>query len=136
MRRFSNILLIVDERMDYSSVLQRGVRLARNNKATLTVCAIVDTVPDEMQMSVIAITPREVLDIAVTEKRDWLDDTVKSAAADGVPIDAKVLVGKPFIEIIRQVLRNGHDLIIKGADVDSALREMLFSSTDIHLMRK
>lgn len=136
MRRFSNILLIVDERMDYSSVLQRGVSLARNNKAALTVCAIVDTVPDEMQMSVIAITPREVLDIAVTEKRDWLDDTVKSAAADGVPIDAKVLVGKPFIEIIRQVLRNGHDLIIKGADVDSTLREMLFSSTDMHLMRK
>ena len=47
-----------------------------------------------------------------------------------------MLVGKPFIEIIRQVLRDSHDLIIKCADADSALREILFSSTDKHLMRK
>ena len=113
-----------------------GIALARSNQARLTVCAIVDTIPSEMQMAAIAITPREVLDIAVAEKRDWLNSIVEPFAADGVPHDAKVLVGKPFIEIIRQVLRNHHDLIIKCADADSGLREMLFSSTDKHLMRK
>jgi nucleotide-binding universal stress UspA family protein len=50
--------------------------------------------------------------------------------------DTKVLVGKPFIEVIRQVLRNDHDLIIKCADNDGGLRDMLFSSTVMHLMRK
>ena len=136
MKRFSNILLIVDERTDYSAALKRGVTLARNNQASLTVCAIVDTVPSEMQMGVIAVTPREVLDIAVAEKRDWLDDTVRSAAADGVSVNTKVLIGKPFIEMIRQVLRNDHDLIIKCAEVGRGLGEMVFSSTDMHLMRK
>ena len=136
MKRFSNILLIVDEQTDYSAALKRGVTLARNNQALLTVCAIVDKAPSDMKMGVIAVKPREVLDIAVTEKRDWLEDTVKSVAGDGVPIDAKVLIGKPFIETIRQVLRNKHDLIIKCADVDSGLRDILFSSTDMHLMRK
>ncbi len=53
-----------------------------------------------------------------------------------MPLDAKILIGKPFIETIWQVLRNKHDLIIKCADVDSGLREILFSSTDMHLMRK
>jgi nucleotide-binding universal stress UspA family protein len=135
-KRFSNILLIVDELTDYTAALKRGVALARNNQARLTVCAIVDTVPSEMQMSVIAITPPEVLDIAKTEKRDWLHNAVKSVAADTVPLDAKVLIGKPFIEMIREVLRNEHDLIIKCADGGGGLREMLFSSTDMHLMRK
>jgi nucleotide-binding universal stress UspA family protein len=135
-KRFSNILLVIDERTDHVAALKRGVALARNNQALLTVCAIVDKIPGNISMSVIAITPREVLDIAVTETRDWLDDTVKTAAADGVSIHAKVLVGKPFIEIIRQVLRNNHDLVIKPADADSGLREVLFSSTDMHLMRK
>ena len=136
MKRFSNVLLVVDELTDYMAALKRGVTLARSNQASLTVCAIVDTVPSEMQMGVITVTPREVLDIAVTEKREWLHDTVKSVAADGVSLDTNILIGKPFIAMIQQVLRNDHDLIIKCADVDRGLKGILFSSTDMHLMRK
>ena len=61
---------------------------------------------------------------------------MSEATTDDVSVKTTVLVGKPFIEIIRQVLRNDHDLIIKSADADSGLREFLFSSTDKHLMRK
>jgi len=136
MKRFSNILLVVDERTDYSAALKRGTTLARKNQARLTVCAIVDTVPSEVRIGAIRITQRQVLDVATASKREWLEDTVNSVPTDGVSVDKKVLIGKPFIEIIRQVLRNDHDLIIKCADADSALREILFSSTDKHLMRK
>jgi len=136
MKRFSNILLVVDERTDYSAALKRGATLARKNRAQLTVCAIVDTVPSELRIGAIRITPRQVLDVATARQREWLEDTVNSVATDGVSLDKKVLFGKPFIEIIRQVLRNDHDLIIKCADADSGLREVLFSSTDKHLMRK
>jgi len=135
-KRFSNILLVADERTDYSAALKRGAALARNNQARLTVCAIVDTVPHEVRMGIVTITPREVLDVATAMKQEWLEDTVNSVATDGVSIDTRVLVGKPFIEIIRQVLRNDHDLIIKCANADSDLQELLFSSTDKHLMRK
>lgn len=136
MKRFSNILLVVDESTDYSAALKRGATLARNNQAGLTLCTIVDTVPSEVRMGVITVTPREVLDIATAKKREWLEDAANSSTTAGVSIDTKVLVGRPFLEIIRQVLRNDHDLIIKCADADSGLREILFSSTDKHLMRK
>ena len=136
MKRFSNILVIVDEGTNYTAALERGVTLARNNQARLTVCAVVDSALSEMQMAVIAVTPREMLDIAVKEKRDWLDSIVRSLAADEVPLESKVLVGKPFIEIIRQVLRDDHDLVIRCADVDKGVRDILFSSTVMHLMRK
>ncbi|MGB5257670.1 MAG: universal stress protein [Woeseiaceae bacterium] len=136
MKRFSNILLVVDEGTDYSAALKRGATLARKNKARLTVCAIVGTVPGEVRIGAIRITPRQVLDVAIAKTREWLEDTVNSVASDGVSIDTVLLVGKPFIEIIRQVLRNEHDLIIKCADADSSLQEILFSSTDKHLMRK
>lgn len=136
MKRFSNILVVVDEGPDYSAALKRGATLARKNQARLTACAIVDTVPSEVRIGAIRITPRQVLDVATAKKREWLEETVNSVATDGVSIDKKVLVGKPFIEIIRQVLRDDHDLIIKCADADSGLREILFSSTDKHLMRK
>lgn len=136
MKRFSNILLVVDERTEHSAALSRGLALARKNQARMTVCAVVDTVPGEVQMGVVAVTPQEVLNIAVAGKREWLEDAVESAAADGVSLEMKVLIGKPFIEIIREVLRNDHDLVIKCSDPDQSLREVFFSSTDKHLMRK
>lgn len=136
MKRFSNILLIVDENSDHSAVLKRGVTLARNNEARVTVCATVETGPGDIPMGAIGVKAREILDVAVTGKRTWLDGIVESADAEGVVLETKVLVGKPFIEMIRQVLRDDHDLIIKCADGDSGLREILFSSTIMHLMRK
>jgi nucleotide-binding universal stress UspA family protein len=135
-KRFSNILLVVDESADIAAALKRGVTLAASNQARLTVCAIVDTIPGEMQMGVIAVRSREVLDIALARKRDWLESVIESVETHGLPLETKVLVGKPFIEMIRQVLRNDHDLIIKCVDNDSGLRDMLFSSTVMHLMRK
>jgi len=136
MKRFSNILLIADEGTDYSAALKRAVALARNNQALLTVCAVVDAVPTDMQMAITAVTPTELQNITVAEKRDWLGEVVKSVTADGVPLESKVLIGKPFIEIIRQVLESDHDLIIKCAEVAGGLSGMLFGSTDMHLMRK
>lgn len=136
MKRFCNILLIADEGTDYSAALKRAVTLATNNQARLTICALVDAVPGNMLMAVTAVTPAELQSIAVSEKRDWLDELVKSVAADGVPLEAKVLIGKPFIEIIRQVLENNYDLIIKCAENTGDLRGMFFGSTDMHLMRK
>ncbi len=100
MKRFRNILLIVDEGTDYSAALRRVVTLARNNQALLSICTVLDAVPGDMPMFITAVTPAELRDIAVSDKRDWLDEVVKSAPADGAFLESKVLVGKPFIEII------------------------------------
>ena len=136
MKRFSNILLVIDDRTDYAAALKRAVTLAKSNDARVTVCANIDAAPTDVRMRVITITSREVVDVAVAKTQEWLDDIVDSVPTDEVSIDTKVLVGKPFIEIIRQVLADDHDLLIKSADADRGLREMLFSSTDKHLMRK
>jgi len=136
MKRFTNILLIADTGTDQQAALERAIALAKNNQAALTVCAVVDAVPTELQMAITAITPAEVCEIAVSEKRDRLEDIVSNVTGEGVSIRTKVLVGKPFIEIIRQVSGNNHDLVIKGAEGPAVLRDMLFGSTDMHLMRK
>jgi len=135
-KRFRSILLIVDQGTDYSVALKRAVALANNNQALLTVCAVVDAVPRDLQMAITAVTPLELQKIAISEKQVWLDEVVKSGAVAGVPLESIILVGKPFIEIIRQVLGNGHDLIIKCAEDSGGSGRMLFGSTDMHLMRK
>ena len=47
-----------------------------------------------------------------------------------------MLYGTPFLEIIREVLRNEHDLVMTTAEGRGGLKERLFGSTTMHLMRK
>lgn len=136
MKRFQNILVIIDSGSGPAAALQRAVSLARNNQATLTLCAVVDAIPTEMPLAVSAVTPAELADFAFDEKQDQLEQILQSVNTAGLSIRTRVLVGKPFIEIIRQVLACDHDLIIKNADSETGLKEMLFGSTDMHLMRK
>jgi nucleotide-binding universal stress UspA family protein len=136
MKRFENILVIADSGTDHSVALQRAMSLAKSNQATLTLCAVIDAIPSEMQVAVTAVTPAELADIAFSEEQDQLDQIAEEIDDANVSIRTKVLVGKPFIEIIRLVLASGHDLIIKNAESDTGLRETVFGSTDMHLMRK
>ena len=52
-----------------------------------------------------------------------------------IKIETRVLIGTPFLEIIREVLRNAHDLVIKCPESLDWLGR-LFSSDDKHLLRK
>ncbi len=136
MKRFSNILLITDADTDDAQAAQRAITLAKNNQADLTICAVVDSVSAETQMAITAVTPKELRDIVVAEKHAKLDEIINTFADEEIAVKAKVLVGKPFIEIIRQVLGASYDLVIKSAEGASSLKNSLFGSTDMHLMRK
>jgi len=52
-----------------------------------------------------------------------------------IDIDTSVLVGTPFLEVIREVLKAGHDLLVKTAE-DPEWLDRLFGSDDMHLLRK
>jgi len=54
----------------------------------------------------------------------------------GVDANPRVVVGTPFLEVIRQVLRDKHDLVILAAEGRGGIKERLFGSTSMHLMRK
>jgi len=136
MERFSNILLLADTGLEDSNALKRALALANSNQASLTLVDVVGSVPAEMQLAITTVTPAELVDIAVTEKLEQLKKVVAAGKASGVDIKANVLVGKPFLEIIRQVLRNKHDLVIKCVDSTGSFKNTLFGSTDMHLMRK
>ena len=53
-----------------------------------------------------------------------------------VEVTEAVLQGSGFVEVIRMVLREGHDIVIKAAEPLSGLQRFLFASTDQHLLRK
>jgi nucleotide-binding universal stress UspA family protein len=74
--------------------------------------------------------------MAVERVLDGLERLVRPARKQGVSVITKVLVGSPFIEVIKQVVHDEYDLVMIPARRSTNLRRMLFGSTEMHLIRK
>jgi nucleotide-binding universal stress UspA family protein len=136
MQRFKNILLLMDDEAPTGHVFERAVALARRNRARLTVAGVLDTLPRELQRLVPTIGPEELLALAVEERLAQLELLVEPERREGLEIITRALCGRPFLEVIRQVLGEGHDLVMMTAEERGELGEALFGSTSMHLMRK
>ncbi|MFT5450454.1 MAG: universal stress protein E [Gammaproteobacteria bacterium] len=122
MDRFKKILFVHGENIGSDDALSRATELAQHNAACLT---LVEVVTDS------TATPD-----SLKEREKKLARLQASVQFEGVDADVVVLAGTPFLEIIRKVLRDDHDLVIMAADGSGDLRQMLFGSTSMHLMRK
>jgi len=134
-KRFKNILLFL-KGAGNQAVLRRAVSLAEANRAQLTIVDVIEELPRDMRMLIVALTPMKLQDLSVQDRLKSLEQIVASLGKASVQIDVKVLIGTPFLEIIRQVLRQKHDLVIMAAEGRSGLQDRLFGSTSLRLMRK
>ena len=136
MKRFKNILLVCDFDVRQHAAVERAVELAQQNEARMTVITVVKDIPANMGMAITAVTPQEVFDMVVNNRRQKLDALVADINKQGVDAKPLLITGTPFMAIIRQVLREKHDLVILAAEGKGGIKERLFGSTSMHLMRK
>jgi len=134
MKRFKNIVFLADRDKGLSASLDRAVDIAKTNGARLTV---MDVTAEIGLADYIQRTYSVDLNAQLKERRlQFLERLTQPYTDRGVPVYTTVATGIPFIEIIRAVQRNQHDLVMKVAEHDSGLVSSLFGSTDMHLMRK
>lgn len=139
MRRFKNILLVADKATDDSSLhstIERSAALARHNQAKLKVVDVIEELPSHSS-DLYKIVPRaELREMLIEHRLEALDELVAPQREAGMEVDTSVLIGTPYIEIIREVIRDEHDLLIKPATGTDSLKTVLFASTDMHLIRE
>lgn len=134
MKRFKDILCVVETGKECKPALDRAVALAENNQANLTVVDVVESVPASIEMPQWAPNAADLQTAIVSAQRQVLEALV-DPYRKRIEIKTKVLQGTAFLEIIREVLRNGRDLVIKVPEILDWLNR-LFSSADMHLLRK
>jgi nucleotide-binding universal stress UspA family protein len=100
MTAFNSILAVQGAGTAQDAVVAEAVRLARDNAAVLTVVDVIES--DE--------PPQD----AVADRRTRLAEAARTARATGIDASEAVLHGEPAVEVIRMVLREGHDLVIAG----------------------
>ncbi len=133
MQRFKNILAVVTGNGEPPLCAKRAIELAKHNGARLK---LVDVVRDFAWLRRLSAKRHAEVQKGLTaHKEKFLAPIVESARAEGVDATARVLVGKSSIELIREVLRDGHDLVIKEAKGESWLKGF-FGTTGMQLLRK
>jgi len=130
MKRFKNILYVAESGVALKA-FHHAVDLAERNNARLTVILVMERIPLYLNR----LTPHLLRQIRTKELRAALDRLSESVAGR-VEVETKIVEGKPFLEVVREVLRTGRDLVIKSADGDVDAVSRLFGTTDMHLLRK
>lgn len=132
MKNFKNILFIVDAEMQCRPAFERAMLLAENNQANLTVAAIVDELPGYYSQ----LINGEINKPIKNERLQQIEELVAPIHNNKkVKVKTKLLVGKPFLAIIHEVLTQKIDLVIKTVDVEIFLPR-LFGSSDMSLLRE
>ncbi len=134
MRRFKNILYFADGATEGCSALARAVTLARANNATLTVF---DVVPEgDSQEEILRRLDVDIDQLLRKDREAEVDTLVASLRDQDISIRKRVVSGIPFVEVIRAVIDNGCDLVIKTARPPDSFAKRSLGSTELHLLRK
>jgi nucleotide-binding universal stress UspA family protein len=98
----------------------------------VTLVAVVEELPP---WSALLARGRSTVDLqqALVEQRRSGLERLAAKLGEGLEVRIEVLVGSGFVEVVRLVLRDGYDLVVKGAEGKGATP---FGSTDLHLVRK
>ncbi len=135
MKRIARPLVAVIEDQDPRPALSRAIKLALANEAELTLLQVSERLPEEPKAIIPESTLRE-MEAAMREKRDSELGALGRMAEDaGVMVRTVQRQGTPFLVTIREVLRGGHDLVLKTAG-GTKQGARVFDATDKHLLRK
>ena len=133
MRDVKNILYFADSDFGPNTTFRRAVDLARKNQARLT---LMDVTP-ESDIAADLIKRYGLADEAQqSEQREAALTHLGSEWAGDLLPHVRSPIGNPFVEVIRAVLSDGYDLLIKPARPRTGTGAGLFGSVDMHLLRK
>ena len=120
MKRFENILFVAESRV-VLKVFHHAVALAERNDARLTVILVMERIPPYLTR----LMPHMLREVRIKEAKAALD-RLSEWVAGRVQIETKIVEGRPYLETIREVLRNGHDLVVLKAGTEEGRPGRLF----------
>ncbi|PKH07446.1 universal stress protein [Moritella sp. Urea-trap-13] len=134
MQRFKKIICVVTSDSSSAAALERAVVLAKNSQARLTVVRVIERIPSNIKIPNSILSLEKIQASIVTEHQKELKALI-APWHNHLDIEAKILIGTPYLEVIREVLRDKHDLVIKAAEINGRLQNLV-GSNDMNLMRK
>jgi nucleotide-binding universal stress UspA family protein len=132
MKKFRNILFVSNALQDETAAMKQALSLSRNNEATLKALLVCPGLPNSLDEY--AAKYKEALTEQLAESICKAQAALKmEEKADSIPVVIES-GSTPAIRIIRHVLRDSCDLVVK--DAQPSLDGKGFMAVDMELLRK
>ncbi len=134
---YNNVLVVLDPTTEQQKALDRALELSRKQGGKLTAFLSVYEFSYEMT-TMLSGDEREAMKQAVIKDREiWVSGLLQQAQAQGLEISIQVVWhNRPFEAVVKAVLEQHFDLVIKGTHDHDVLKSMIFTPTDWHILRK
>ncbi len=135
MERFKRILVAASPGHLESTTLQTAIRLAESNEAHLTILDVVGPLSEWHKR--IAVED-QIIDVEAALLRDRREQLWRLVDNAGGGHSTKIVVqtGEPFVELIRHVVADGHDLVMLGGGSGEDKKSHHLSSGVMKVLRK
>jgi nucleotide-binding universal stress UspA family protein len=112
------------------TMLERLAELARQSGATIKLMGVIEPFPWYTRLLLAGW--EELQHIRTMQAAERLISLASAMKRKELKIATQVANGRPAIELIKEVMRSGHDLLVKVAEPDQG---NIFGSTDMRLLR-
>ena len=136
MKRFKNILFVSDNHESGQEAFERAAELALRNEAKLTVIGVLKISTLDALLGHKMVSLGDLQQRLINERATQIENAIAALGHKDLDVSSKVLLGGGFVEIIQEVFRNEHDLVIKAAESWAGMNSTWFGSSDLHMMRK
>ncbi len=133
---YQNIVFITDGADSDAPALLQTVALAKAHGARLSLLSVIGRHGALDRLAEHSGRAPDQVAAELREARKTAMQVLADGCGAGLNIDVTVRGGKDFIEIIRQVISEKHDLLVKPMTRFAGLLPQLFASIDQHLLRK
>ena len=131
MRRFKKILYVHEENSPIAlETLQLALKIAQSSAGQVDLVTVLEPPPVTFASNVSLLLQSRW----VKESGEQLKKLAKTASPDG-KLKTNILEGRPHIQVVRAVLKNDYDLVIKPIGASGFL-DRLFGGFDMRLLRK
>ncbi|MFT7279420.1 universal stress protein UspE [Pseudoalteromonas distincta] len=135
MNTIKRIIAVIDPTKDDQHGLARSIDLAKKSGASITAFMTVYDFSYEMTTMLSGDEREAMRDAVLKDRQLWLNDLV--SPYKDINIETQVVWhNRPYEAIIDTVIDEKYDLVIKGTHQHGALKSVIFTPTDWHLVRK
>ncbi len=134
MKRFKNILIAANGSKGDRRSLRRAIDLAKRNNARLSLIEVIDLPERDISRISAKLKGQNLSGLFIEDRKTGIEALLKEYDFSLSRLD--VVFGVPFIKIIQHVHRYSFDLVIRAAEGKGRLKQKLFGTTTLHLMRK
>lgn len=135
MRRFRKGMVFTTDLDLEPDALAPAVEGSIRHGTSVTVAAAVSPRRWLTRRVIPGLSEQQLVDAVVSDTQDRLEKIAEPFRSAGLETSTEVLVGDPVVEVVRAVVRGGHEIVLKPVESGVSVESPSVGSMDFRLLR-